>query len=69
MLLEFRDRITPSESQNSHNFQFNSSTEGSLSKCLFETAHNASNFTDVDALRFRLVQHDTWYIWYYNGQI
>ena len=43
----------------SHDFQFNSSTEVSLSKCLFETAHNASNSTDADALRFRLVQYDT----------
>ena len=48
----------------SHNFQFNSSTEGSL-KCLFETAHGASRSTDVDALKFRLVQYDT----FYGGQI
>ena len=65
MLLEFRDPIISSDSQNSHNFQFNSSTEGSLSKCVFETAHNASNSTDVAALRFRLEQYDT----FYNGQI
>ena len=32
-----------------HNFQFNSRTEGSLSKGLFETAHNVSDSTDVDA--------------------
>ena len=33
-----------------HNFQFNSSVEGSLSKFLFETAHSAYNSTYVDAL-------------------
>ena len=33
----------------SHNFQFNSSMEGSLSKFLFETAHSASISTDVDS--------------------
>ena len=49
----------------SHNFQFSSSTKGSLSKCLFETAHNASSSTEVDALKFRLVQHDI----FYGGQI
>ena len=48
----------------SHDFQFNSSTESSLSKCLFETAHSAFNAMDVDALKFRVVQ----YI-FYNGQI
>ena len=32
--------------------------EGFLSKCLFETARGASNSTDVDALKFRLVQYD-----------
>ena len=37
----------------SHNVQFNSSTEGSISKSLFETAHNAFSSTDVDALKFR----------------
>ena len=42
----------------SHNFQFNSSTESSLSKFLFETAHSAPSSTDVDALKFRLVQFD-----------
>ena len=36
-----------------HNFQFDSRTEGSLSKFLFETAHSACSSTDVDALNFR----------------
>ena len=45
----------------SHNFQFDSSTEGPLSKCLFETTQSASNSTDVDALKFRLVWYDTCY--------
>ena len=45
----------------SHNFQFNSSTEGSISKFLFEIAHSASSSTDVDALKFRLVQYDKFY--------
>ena len=45
----------------SHNFQFNSSTEGSISKILFETAHSASSSTDVDVLKFRLVQYDKFY--------
>ena len=44
-----------------HNFQFNSIIEGSLSKFLFKTAHSASSSTDVDALRYRLVQYDTFY--------
>ena len=48
-----------------HNFQFNSSTEGSLSEFLFETAHSASSSTDVDALKFRLVQYDI----FYGGQL
>ena len=48
----------------SHNFQFNSSTEGSVSKFLFETAHSASSSTDVDALKCRLVQFDI----FYDGQ-
>ena len=47
-----------------HNLQFNSSTEGCLSNFLFETAHNASNSTDMDALKFRLVQYDI----FYDGQ-
>ena len=42
----------------SYNFQFDSSTEGSISKFLFETAHIASSSADVDALKFRLVQYD-----------
>ena len=37
----------------SHNVQFNSSTEVSLLKYIFDTAHNASSSTDVDALKFR----------------
>ena len=36
----------------SYNFDLNFSTEGSLSKFLFETAHSASSSTDVDALKF-----------------
>ena len=44
-----------------HNFQFNSSTKGSISKFLFEIAHSASSSTDVDALKFRLVQYDKFY--------
>ena len=35
--------------------------EGSLSKFLFETARSASSSTDVDALKFRLVQYDKFY--------
>ena len=48
------------------NFQINSSTEGSLLKCLFETGHaySASNSKNVDVLKFRLVQYDA----LYNGQ-
>ena len=46
-------------------FQLNSGTEGSLSKCLFETAHNASRSIDVDARKFRLVQYDA----FSGGQI
>ena len=42
----------------SQNFQFNSSTEGSISKFLFEIACCASSSTDVGALKFRLVQYD-----------
>ena len=48
---------------NSNTSPFNSSTEGSLLKCLFQTAHNVCNSKDVDALKFQLV-HDT----FYNGQ-
>ena len=47
------------------NFQLNTSREGSLSKCLFETAHNASSCTDVGDLKIGLVQYDT----FYCGQI
>ena len=36
-----------------------------LSKCLFETAHSASSSTDVDALKFRLVEYDA----FCSGQI
>ena len=43
----------------------NSNTECSYSRCLFKTAYNASNSTDVDALQFQRVQYDT----FYNGQI
>ena len=45
----------------SHNFQFHSSTEGSISKFLFEIAHSASSSTDVDAPKFWLVQYDIFY--------
>ena len=45
----------------SHNFQFNFSTEGSISKLLFEIARSASSSTDVDALKFRLIQYDKFY--------
>ena len=45
----------------SHNFQFNFSTEGSISQFLFEIARSASSSTDVDALKFRLVQYDKFY--------
>ena len=41
----------------SHNFQFNSGMEGSLSK--FYLKQHSS--TDVDALKFRLVQYNTFY--------
>ena len=42
----------------SHNFHFNSSTEGSISKFQFETANSASSSTVVDALKFRLLQYN-----------
>ena len=45
----------------SQNFQFNSSTDGSIYKFLFEIACSASSTTDVDALKFRLVQYDKFY--------
>ena len=44
--------------------KFDSSTEGTILKCLFHTAHNARHSKDVDALKFQLVRHDT----FYNGQ-
>ena len=49
---------------NSDTSPFNSSTEGTLLKCLLQTAHNACNSKDVDALKLQLVRHDT----FYNGQ-
>ena len=49
---------------NCYTSPFYSSTEGSLLKCLFQTARNACNSKDVDALIFQLVHHDT----FYNGQ-
>ena len=45
----------------SQNFQFNSSTEGSISKFLFEIAYSESSSTYVDALKFLLVQCDKFY--------
>ena len=45
----------------SQNFLFNSITEGSISKFLFKIACSASSSTDVDALKFRLVQYDKFY--------
>ena len=50
--------------RNIYTSPFNSSTEGTLLKCIFHTAHNARNSKDVDALEFQLVRHDT----FYNGQ-
>ena len=35
--------------------------EGSLSKFLFETARSLSSSTDLNALKFRLVQYDKLY--------
>ena len=49
---------------NSYTSPFNSSTEGTLLKCRFHTAHNARNSKDVDAAKFQLVRRDT----LYNGQ-
>ena len=46
-----------------HTFQFNSSTEGSISECLFGTAHNAFISKDIDVLKLRLTQYDI----FYNG--
>ena len=45
----------------SQNYQFNSSTEGSISKFLFEIASSACSSTDVVVLEFRLVQYDKFY--------
>ena len=52
---------------NSYTSPFISSTEGTLLKCLFHTAHNARHSKDVDALKFLkfyLVRHDA----FHNGQ-
>ena len=43
---------------NSYTSPFNSSTEGTLLKCLLQTVHNACDSKDVDALKFQLVRHD-----------
>ena len=48
----------------SYTSPLNSSTEGTLLKCMLQTAHNACNSKDVDALKFQLVHHDV----FYNGQ-
>ena len=48
----------------SYTSPFNSSTEGTSLKCLLQTAHNSCNFKEVNALKFQLVHHDT----FYNGQ-
>ena len=45
--------------RNIYTSPFNSSTEGTLFKGLFQTAHNARNSKDVDALQFQIVRHDT----------
>ena len=47
---------------NSYTTPINSSTGGNLLKCIFQTAHNACNSKDVDALKFQLVHHDAFYI-------
>ena len=39
---------------NSYTSPFNSSTEGTLLKCMLQTAHNACNSKDVDALKFQI---------------
>ena len=49
---------------NSYTSPFNSSTEGTLLKYMLQTAHNACNSKDVDALKFQLVHYDI----FYNGQ-
>ena len=48
----------------SYTSPFNSSTEGTLLKCIFHTAHNVRHSKDVDALKFQRVRHDV----FYNGQ-
>ena len=45
----------------SYDFQFYSSTEGTLSKYMLETAYNAYSSTDVDVLKFQLVQYNQFY--------
>ena len=47
---------------NNYTSHFNSSTEGTLLKCLFQTAHSVCNSKDMDALKFQLVHYDTFYI-------
>ena len=46
-----------------HTFRINSSTEESLTACFFHTEHKLSNSDDVDILKLRFIQYDT----YYNG--
>ena len=49
---------------NSYTSPFNSSMDGTFLKCLCQTAHNACNSKDVDALKFQRIHHDN----FYNGQ-
>ena len=49
---------------NRYTSPFNSSTEGTLLKCMLQTVHSACNSKDVDALKFQLVRHDI----FHNGQ-
>ena len=49
---------------NSYTSPFNSCTKSTILKCFFYTTHNAHHSKDVDALKFQLVRHDT----FYNGQ-
>ena len=49
---------------NSYTSPFNSSMECTLLKYMLQTAHNACNSKDVNALKFQLVHHDI----FYNGQ-
>ena len=46
---------------NSYTSLFDSSTDGTLLKCLFHTAHNARHSKDVDALKFQIVRHDVFF--------